>query len=350
MKKFKNFSRKWAIIFLTLILLPALYLMVKEPIYNSYDSLTHIARISEYHNAILESQFPPRIAPSVIDGIGYPLFVVNYHLPYIFCEIFMFLFNDARLAFKAVMSTTYILSGVFFYLLIKKHTSTTASLVAAITFSYLPYRFANLYFRGSLGESVALMFIVLVLLSLHYGQNNFDHEARLKIGGSSAQGKKTLSIFFIALSVFGIITSHTVIFITFAPFFALYTILIIKPDKKSLFAISAGFILGILASSFQLLPSLFEKNYLKFDDSLFSIYTGQFVKFPQLYRLGGFGENLGTYFQAGIVSGLIIFCALLIFLFKRNFKILFFLAFSLLATFLVLNQSRFLWNNIILLK
>lgn len=322
-----------AIALLLFLLLPALYLMVKQPIYNSYDALTHIARISEYHKATLAGQFPPRIAPTITGSIGYPLFIVNYQLPYFFAEIFMFFFNNQLLAFKAVMSITYIFGGIFAYMLFRKIGTVISSLTGALIFSYLPYRFADLYYRGSLGECVSVMFIPLVLLSLHYSRS-----------------KNARSIMFIALAVFGIVTSHTVIFAIFAPFFALYTIVMIRPDKKTLLIIMCGVALGIIASSFQLLPSIFEKNYLKFDDSLLTLYRGQFVKFPQLYRLPGFGINLGTSIQAGIVSALVIFAGLGAYVFKRDYKLLLFLTVSLAASFLIIGQSQWLWDHITLLK
>ncbi len=322
-----------AIVLLLLLLLPALYLMVRLPIYNSYDALTHIARISEFHQALLLGSFPPRIAPTIIGSIGYPLFIVNYQLPYFFAEIFMVFFNNQLLSFKAVMSITYILSGVFAYFLFKKHASTLSSLVGAVIYCYLPYRFGNLYYRGSLGESASLMFVPLVLLSLN-----------------SVMGKNKFGVTFLSLSIFGLITTHTVIFLIFAPVFTLYTLVILKPNRLSLIKISLGVLFGVAASAYQLLPSVFEKKYLKFDQSLLAIYQGQFVKFPQLYRLPGFGVNLGTSIQAGLVSALVIFAGLVIYIFKRDYKLLLFLTVCFAASFLAIGQSQWLWDHITLLK
>ena len=126
--------------------------MLMTPIYNAYDALTHIERINEFHTAVLNGQIPPRLAPTIVHGNGYPLFVVNYQLPYYFTEFFMVIKNDPVSAFKAVMSITYLLSGVFAFLLFRKFGSNLASMTGAIVFSYLPYRFANLYSRGSIGE------------------------------------------------------------------------------------------------------------------------------------------------------------------------------------------------------
>lgn len=156
----------WLFILLILIL-PGLFLLLKKDLYPSHDGLYHIGRIKEFHMALMERQVPPRLAPQLLDGAAYPLFVVNYQLPYYFAEFFQLATNNAVVAYKAVLAISFILSGVFAFMLFKKNGSNIASLTGAAVFTYLPYRFANLYTRGSFGESVSFMFIPLSLFALH---------------------------------------------------------------------------------------------------------------------------------------------------------------------------------------
>jgi len=203
------------IFLLIILLLPSQLLMLKEQLYPSHDALYHIGRIEEFHKAFLLGQIPPRLAPTILNSIGYPLFVVNYQLPYYFAEIFMQIFGNPSIAFKSIMSITFMLSAVFAFLVFRNFSSNIASLTGAIVFSYLPYRFANIYQRGSLGESVAIMFVPLVILAIH------------KVNRCTK-----FSIVLLTLSIFGLITSHTIIFLIFLPFFILYPICILKFKKR----------------------------------------------------------------------------------------------------------------------
>jgi len=314
------------------LLLPAQILMLKKPIYPSHDALYHIERINQFHQSLTLGQIPPRLAPTIINGLGYPLFVVNYQLPYYFAEIFMFPTQNPIFAFKATMSISYLLSGIFAFLLFKNFGSNTASLVGALLFNYLPYRFANLYTRGSLGESFSLMFIPLVLLAIH-----------------QISKKNGLAVLLLVLAIFGLITSHTVIFILFIPFFIVYTILLVKLNLEAEIKIVFGFILGILMSSFQLVPSIFEKKYLKFDQNLIDLYKSHFINFAQLLRIPLKGINTGTTFQIGLISTFVILLSLIFFIRKRNLYLIFFLAFSIISIFATQKISLWFWKHFPLL-
>lgn len=322
------------LVILNLLLLPALFLMIKQPIYYGYDVQVHIERIAQFHQAILEGQIPPRLSPTLIYGNTYPLFVVNYQLPYLMAEPFMFLFNNPALAYKSVMSITYILSIIFAFLFFKKFSSNIASFTGSVLFAYFPYRFANLYFRGSIGESVSLAFIPLVLIALHQVKEN-----------------KKYATIFLALSVFGLITSHTAIFIIFSPLFAAY-IFLLKMTRKQLFAIIYSFFLGVLSSSYQLLPAVFEKKYLKFDQTLDNLYTGQFVNFFTLFRIPHADTNLGTHLQVGIISFLLIFVSIIyaIFFKKKRKRIVIFTILAIASSFLATKGSKFFWDHSPVLK
>src|SRR3989344_2066844 len=90
------------IIVLLIIVLPSQILMVRsKALYPSHDGLTHIQRIEEFHANIIRGQIPPRITYYLNEGIGYPMFVANYQLPYYMSEIFMLITNNPVFSFKA---------------------------------------------------------------------------------------------------------------------------------------------------------------------------------------------------------------------------------------------------------
>lgn len=315
------------IVILLVMILPALYLMVKLPLYPSHDGLFHIERINDFHLALISGQFPVRIMPNIAGKIGYPLFVVNYHLPYYFAEIFMFTINNPIIAFKSVISVSYILSAVFAFLLFRETNTNLASLTGALVFSYLPYRFANIYTRGALGESTALMFVPLVILALHKIKNHSKWSQILLI-----------------ISVFGLITTHTLIFILFSPFFFLYILVFLKPTRKFFTQVLFAAFLGITLSSFQLIPAIFEKHFTKFNENFLTVYSWHFLKVSQILRLPFPGTNLSTPFQAGASALFISLLSFVLLILKRKKYLVFFLAFIITSIFLSTQYSKPIWS------
>ena len=302
-----------SIVILIFLILPSQFLMLKG--YKSLDGRIHSARIQQFHEALSYGQFPVRLAPSILDGIGYPLFVVNYQIPYYFAEPFILLKKDPMFAYKAVMSITYLLSGILAFYAFKAAASTIPAITGAVVLSYLPYRFGDLYMRGAYGESVSFMFVPAIFLALH-----------LIIKGHQK------ALILLALSIFGLISSHTVIFVMFAPLIIFYVLLILKPNKQTLKLIVIGLIWGSLLSSFQLAPAILEKHYMKFDQPLTSLYKDFFIDFYQLLRIPKAGINTGTYLQIGIISILIMILSSFLYLKKRSPNLLFFLIFLTIYT------------------
>lgn len=303
--------------------------MLQKPIYPSHDGLYHIARIKEFNSALNAGQFPPRLAPTILNSIGYPLFVANYQLPYYFAQIILIAINDPTFSFKIVMSVSFLLSGIFSFFLFKKISDPQEALLGSIIFCYLPYRFANLYTRGALGEAVSLMFVPLIFLSYH------QMEKEEKIG-----------YFLLPLSVFGLITSHTVIFLVFLPLIVTYPLFFQILKIHKLKAIFALLLLGIILSSFQIIPAIFEKKYLLFDQNLANLYRNHFISPFQLFRIPKEGINIGTPIQIGITSLLILAFSLFSFIKKKNAKIGYFILFFLISLFLTTSYSKLIWQNL----
>src|SRR3989344_1661049 len=313
-------------VILVFLLLPSQFLILKG--YKSLDGLIHIKRIEEFHEAILQEQFPVRLAPTLVNEIGYPLFIVNYQLPYYLAEVVLLVNNNAELAYKAVMLVSFLLSGIFAYLLFLEISSHPAALAGAIIYSYLPYRFGDLYMRGAFGESVSFAFIPLVFYGVHRVFKN---------------GKYGLIIF--SLGIFSLITTHTVVFVMILPILLLYTILLLRSDKSHFFRLLLGFILGICLSSVQLIPAIFEKHYLKFDTSIAGYYKDFFTSIYQILRIPKMGLDLGSYFQIGLVSTLLLGGGVIYF-FNKNKFVLLFLVFNIISIFMNTSFSLPLWNII----
>lgn len=319
------------ILLLALLLAPSQFLMFSN--YKSLDGAIHSMRIKEFHIAIENGQIPPRLAPTLIESIGYPLFTVNYQLPYYIAEPIMALTNNAQFTYKLVMSLTFIAGSVFAYLLFKELFSTQAAFAGSIIFTYLPYRFGNLYQRGAFGESVSLTFVPLIILALHL-----------------VVKRKKYSVPILAISIFGLITSHTIIFMIFAPLIFLYVIVLVKPNVEQYKRIFMGLTLGFSLSAFQLLPSIFEKKFMTFESNLSYLYQDFFLDISQLLRIPQEGLNLGTHYQIGIVSTVIILASLLTLTKRKTSTNLFFVLFAILSIFMTTKYSFPFWQHVPLMS
>ena len=310
------------LIFLTLLSLWIVRDLFGPDFFQSHDALYHVVRLDQFHKALLSGQFPVRWAPDLLNGLGYPLFVVNYHLPYYLAEAFHLFGLSLFDAIKATFIVSAIASAMTSYWLFLSWTKKPlAALSGSLIFLISPYRLANIFERGALGEAVAYIFIPLVFLGL-------DH----------IRQKRSIKLFSLALA--GLTLSHTVVAITFAPLFLGYIIY----AKPNLLALIKGSLLAFCLSAFQLFPVIFERRFMKFDVNLTTAYLGHFKNLYQLLRIPHSGINIGTRFQVGIANSLIILLSM--FWFKKYWL---WIISALLALFLITPASKILWDTLPLL-
>src|SRR3989344_4862571 len=155
-------------IFSTIILsVPALKSLSTSGFYTSHDGETHTARIAQYYEALKDGQIPPRVAGAFYNGLGSPIFVYIYPLPYLLGSAIHFLGFSYVNSFKLIMALSFIFSGIFSYIWLKEILkSEKAAFLGAIFYSWVPYRFSLIYVRASLSEILAYTFLPLVLYSL----------------------------------------------------------------------------------------------------------------------------------------------------------------------------------------
>jgi len=273
MKKFLPYLIILAICF------PIIFSLLKPGFYTSDDGEWAVVRFGAFHRALKDGQFPPRWADNLFHGYGYPVLNFNYPLPYYLAEIFH-LFLGFVTSIKAVFIFSVIASGFSFYLL-------TRSLLATTLYLYFPFRLLNLYHRGSIGESLSLVFIPLCFYFL-----------------------KKKRFFLLALSLAALILSHNVVALISFPFLLIYGF---KQIKNLSFL--KGIILGLLLSLFFWLPALWEKNITNLGAGLLGHPTEYF--------------NLPA--PLGLVT-LLAIVALILFRFKEKRFILFGLLISLFMT------------------
>ena len=79
---------KLKLVILLLLGLFAMRTFLGPDFYDGHDSQAHIVRLWQFDKDIKAGQIPPRWAPDLYAGRGYPVFIFAYPLPYFVAEGF----------------------------------------------------------------------------------------------------------------------------------------------------------------------------------------------------------------------------------------------------------------------
>ncbi len=334
--------------FSVLIILPAIYSLIVPGYFGVHDDM-HPAWVFEMFKAFSLKQFPPRWAPDLSFGFGYPLFHFIYPLPYYLGAIFYWLGMSLTGSVEMVHVLALVFSGVFMYLLAREFWDKKASLMAGILYVYTPYRAVDIYVRGALGEAVAFVFLPLIAWGI------------IKIKKTGYWYYSSIT----SLAVAGLILSHNLTAIIGLPILIVYSLLNIWEKRKTpkvkilIFQQIFAYIFGLIISAYFWLPALVDKKMMV-EDSVFN-FVDHFPFIKQLiFSKWGYGASLwgpddGMSFQVGIVNWIVLFASGFFLLNnlikKRKNKIgtWYFLLVAGVSLFLMNIRSLFLWNSIPLL-
>lgn len=306
-----------------------------------------IARLFDLNQALADGQFPPRIAPNLGFGYGYPFFNFYPSFAYYVGEIFHLLGFGYILSTKIMLFMGFFLAAFFTYLLVKEFFGRTGAVVAAAAYTFAPYHAVDIYVRGAFAEFFAFVFIPLIFWSTYKLEKT----------------NKEIFIIPVALSAGFLILSHNLVALMSTPFLALWLIyLLFKSPARGRFLLRCitGFILGFGLSAYFWLPSYFEMNYtlVRILTLELANYKLHFVCIHQLFNSAwGYGGSIpdchdGLSFEVGKVHLLtsvivfMLFCAFWIRkkLEKKYMLVPFFSVALLLSMFFTVRQSQFIWD------
>jgi hypothetical protein len=338
--------------------------------FNMHDDLQMMRQL-EMEKCFLDLQIPCRWVPDMGYGFGYPLF--NYYppLPYLTGEIFRvvgFAFTDTV---KIVFLLSFIVSGIGMYLLAKEFFGKWGGVLSSIFYIWAPYHSVDIYVRGAMNEAWALAWFPFILWCGY----------KLVINPTSpkaSRGKQARWIIALSLSWVGLLLSHNLMVMIFAPVFAGWCLIwLVKTKKFNHWPLTIGhFVLsGLLAaglSAFFTFPSILEQKYVQVSTLIVGYYEyiAHFADINQLLfsRFWGYGPSVwgtndGMPFQVGHIHwilSLIIIFVIVIRVIKRikqrktiNPLLLatsYLLLISWFATFMAHSKSTFIWQMIPLLK
>lgn len=311
-------------------------------------------RVLAIDKCLKDGQIPCRWNSDLGFGYGYPEFIFYSPLAYYFTEIIHLTGFSILTSIKITFITSFIFSGLTMFLLGRLIWGPLGGLVSSAFYVYAPYRATDVYARGAVGEFWALIFFPLILWALKIFINNH---------------KSYKNSLILSLSLAGLLLSHNLSFIAFAPIIVLWLILLIVYFKKYLviprllFSVFIGFCL----SSFYTIPLIFERSQVHLD-SMISGYFNYLAHYTSLYQLfisqhfgygaSVLGPNDDLSFSIGTIHWLLIIISLIL-LFLYRYKVEnkfifisfgYFLLVFILSIFLTHPRSSFVWQSIDYLK
>lgn len=344
---FNKFKKKnnllFGLVFLVLLILPILSLLHSGlPI--THDGQDHVARIANFYQNLAEGNLIPRWAANLNWGYGHPILEFLYPLPSYFASVFHLIGFSLVDSTKIVYGLGMVLSLSFMYFWLKQFLGKEPALLGAFLYTYAPYRFVDLYVRGDIGENLAFAFVPLVLYFIFKLYKKPD----LKY---SLLGALSLALLILAHNAIALIT------VPFIFLYALYLIWLSKFNKNLILNSLCLILFGFALSAFFWAPALFEGKYTLRNIVTKGGYLNNFASFGALFygpwSYGGSGQFT---VQLGIIQWLaLISSPILAFIFwlkrDKNFLLtLVYILYTLLAIFLMLPISNFVWARIMLLQ
>lgn len=321
------------IIIIFILTIIALWPFFRKGFFESHDGEWMVIRFTAFHQTLSSGQFPVRFVDRLNNNYGYPVLNFLYPLPFYLAEIPKILGLGFIDSIKVAFVIPTIISVVAMYLALAQIFEKRAALTGAVLYLFTPYRFVDLYTRGSLGENLAFTFVPLVAYSL------------FKI----SQGKN-IYLPLLSLSIFLLTISHNVIAALFLPFFYI-SIYFLK--KKYWLKINFSFLIGVVSSSFFSIPALYDLKFVRLSQIKVSNISDHLVNIWQLIIPSwGFGPNPnsagGISTQIGLVVILVVLAATYLLFFKKakNTFAVYQILVILGAVFLMTKQSLFIWNNV----
>lgn len=329
-----------------LISLPVIAPFFHPGYFPTHDGEWAVVRLTDMFREIKDFQIPPRFSGNLNFGYGYPLFNFAYPFPYYLGFVFNSFHFGLVNSIKILFALSVPLSAFAMFLLSRSvWKSMAASLVSMTLYIYLPYRFVDLYVRGSLGESLIFVFYPLLFYLIW----------KIK--------EKPSSFLYILLTSFTyafLIMTHNIM--------AFYSIILLGGVlaaflfiglRKAFISALLSVTGGILLSAFFWIPALLEKKLILLSKIPIADRSLYFVNLSQLlFPKWGYGTPTdmdGFSYQIGwphLLLFLFVIGSVLFVFLKKKTNIekettVFLLLFLLLSLFFLLSMfqfSSFIWK------
>lgn len=284
--------------------LAARSLIFESGYFNMHDDLQMMRQL-QLEKCFEDGQIPCRWVPDMGYGFGYPLFNFYPQMPYLIGQLFRVVGFSFVNTVKLTFALSFVLSGIFMYLLSKEFFGRIGGLASAVFYTWAPYHSVDIYVRGAMNEAWAMVWYPAIFWASY---KLIKSKGQVLKGKSKEQVnfwqilKERISndfkwIILLALFWFGLLNSHNLMVMIFAPFFLIWLLILIWQNnawKKIIpLAISGLWALGL--SAFFTLPVLVEQKYTwveKITEGYYN-YSVHFVNLDQLFisRFWGYGPS-----------------------------------------------------------
>lgn len=288
-----------------------------------HDSNPHIARMIAFHTALLDHQYPPMWAKEVLGGIGSPVMMLNYQLPYFATESIVRLGYNYFDSYKIALALSLVLSGVLMFLALLRKYGGYGAFAGAMIYTLAPYRMVDIYVRGALGESLTFIFPPLLIW-----------------------GFSSSSVLLLIIGWSGLFLTHPLASAVFSAFYLGHVLWV--GEKKLIFKrlkiFFGSFAVALLIAAFNLLPTLSLTHLTYYSPEL----SDTLLMFPTLKQLfhspWGYGVSLpgtndGMSFELGIIQWSAILGGLFLWIKNRDKELRYILSACLLCLFFILPIS-----------
>lgn len=319
--------KKYIFLIITFTLI-SIWPYLKSGYIKSHDGEWMVIRFTAFHQSISQGHFPVRIVKRLNNNYGYPVFNYLYPGPFYLAEIFKVLGISFVNSIKLVFILSTLFSALLMFWALRERFSEFSSFVGASLYLFTPYRFFDLYTRGSLGEITAFTFPPIIIGSV------------FKIAKGNNKYLPVLS-----LSAAALILSHNVLGI-----FSLFLLILISAfilERKKLIYVFAFFGLGLLISAFFVVPAISDLRYVKLSEIKVAQTPDYLISPFETLRIFVSHAKLENPF-VGLAQLLVLLFSLIIIVLQKNQKLtILLLSISLLIIFMISSPSKILWQSII---
>lgn len=343
----KNRTKTGILIILIIIIsLPAIYQLIRPGFFPMYDDM-QVIRLEQMDKCIKDGQIPCRWVPDLGYGYGYPLFQYYAPLPYYFMEavhLFGFSYIDSV---KIGFASSIVLSALFFFLLAKRFFSISTSLILTFVWVMIPFRAADIYVRGAMGEAWGMAMLPAYL----WGFEKFIKEKNFF----------AFSLFSLMGGIF--LITHNLTLLMSVPLVAVWFLLRLINEKRMFILVALSTLLSFCLASFYIIPLIAERNLVHIETLTqgYFNFVNHFSSLRQIYFSihWGFGpsevgSNDNAFVGIGPIHAVLGIVGFLTYQISKNKKqFLFFTALFGLAfifSFLMHERSSFIWQTLPFMK
>ncbi len=221
---------------------------------NTADGPAHLMRQAELNQAWQDGILYPRWAPDLAYGYGMPLFHYAPPLLYYVTQVFHVTGLPLDTSMKGTIILMMVLYSIGMYLFGRDLFGPRAGLLAAAIYLYAPYRLREAYIQGNYGQFCGLAFYPLILWAFR---------------GLVMTGRRRYSLLG-ALSLAGLLLSHNISAMIFAPLFGAYLVFLLILERLEIRELGIGvkqvivaLAVGLGLSAFFWLPAFGERDLVR---------------------------------------------------------------------------------------